>query len=110
VAAEPVRYSKQDLRQWLEEDLLNDLQELHGFCMGVARKVGKTITQGGENLPQLNTAGVKAGRALRQIGVLHLEIAGLRQPVQAANGNAPQTRSQSNPGRQGSGDQRTRSD
>jgi hypothetical protein len=54
--------------------------------------------QGQEDLARLNNAAVKGARALRQIGVLQLEIAGLRErpgsrPAAAApaNQNAPKS-------------------
>ncbi len=107
-----VRYSMAYFREQLEEDLLNDLQELRQTCMASSRKMKARQTVEPENLTSLNAGIVKVARAVRQIGVLQLEIAGLRQPAQmrgpvAANGNAPAAKSQ--PGRGGS-DDRTRGD
>ena len=100
-------------REQLEEDLLNDLQELRETCMASSREIKARQTVEPENLTSLNAGIVKVARAVRQIGVLQLEIVGLRQPAQtrgpvAANGNAPAGKSQ--PGQGGGGDDRTRGD
>jgi hypothetical protein len=79
-----------------------ELTELRGICMRFARRLdAKAETeQGQEDLAQLNNAAVKAARAVRQVGVLQLEIAGLRDRPGtrrslgeggAANQNAPKT-------------------
>ncbi len=65
--------------------------------MGFLRQSdAKAKTEEGQaDLPRLSNAAVKAARALRQIGVLQLEIAGLRDqpgsraPAAAANQNVP---------------------
>ena len=80
-----------------------ELTEARGIEMGFLRQLdAKAKTEEGQaDLPRLSNAAVKAARALRQIGVLQLEIAGLRDqpghraPAAAlatapANQNAPQ--------------------
>jgi hypothetical protein len=77
-----------------------ELTEARGIEMGFLRQLdAKAKTEEGqEDLVRLSNAAVKAARALRQIGVLQLEIAGLRDqpghrtPAAAApaNQNAPQ--------------------
>ena len=109
----PVRYGMAYFHEQLEEDLLNDLQELRQTCMASSREMKARQTVEPENLTSLNAGIVKVARAVRQIGVLQLEIAGLRQPAQtrgpvAANGNAPAGKAQQ-PG-QGGSDDRTRGD
>src|SRR5471032_1056 len=75
-----------------------ELTEGRGIAMRFLRRLdAKAETEEGqEDLARLNNAAVKAMRALRQIGVLQLEIAGLRdqpgvRPAAAApaNQNAP---------------------
>jgi hypothetical protein len=64
----------------LAADIQAELTELRGICMRFARRldVKAETSQGQEQLAQLNNAAVKAARAVRQVAVLQLEIAGLR--------------------------------
>jgi hypothetical protein len=64
----------------LQASIAADLNELRGVAMRFVRRLDARAetAEGEENLPQLNTAMVKAARAVRQIAVLQLEVAGLR--------------------------------
>jgi hypothetical protein len=75
-----------------------ELTEARGVEMRFLRRLDAEAEteEGKKDLPRLSNAAVKAARALRQIGVLQLEIAGLRdqpgvRPTAAApaNQNAP---------------------
>lgn len=74
-----------------------ELTEARGVEMRFLRRLDAEAEteEGRKDLPRLSNAAVKAARALRQIGVLQLEIAGLRDqpghraPAAAANQNAP---------------------
>lgn len=69
----------------LQAAVAADLNELRAVTMRFVRRLdAKADTvEGEEMLPQLNTAVVKAARAVRQIAVLQLEVAGLRQQPNA---------------------------
>ena len=65
----------------LQASIAADLNELRTVAMRFVRRLdARAETAEGEaTLPQLNTAMVKAARAVRQVAVLQLEVAGLRQ-------------------------------
>lgn len=75
-----------------------ELTEARGVEMRFLRRLDAEAEteEGRKDLPRLSNAAVKAARALRQIGVLQLEIAGLRDqpgvrpaPSAPANQNVP---------------------
>ena len=86
-----------------------ELTEARGITMRFLRRLdAKAETEDGqEDLARLNNAAVKGARALRQIGVLQLEIAGLRNqpgsraPAAAATG-APANQNVPKPYKNGS--------
>jgi hypothetical protein len=81
----------------LQEALQADLTRLRGYNMRFAERLDAAAEkeERPERLAQLNNASVKAARAVRQIAVLQLEIAGerplpnVRAPAAAANANQP---------------------
>src|ERR1700722_12380114 len=82
----------------LQEALQADLTRLRGYNMRFAERLDAAAEkeERPERLAQLNNASVKAARAVRQIAVLQLEIAGerplpnVRAPAAAANANTPE--------------------
>ena len=86
-----------DANAALKAAIQAELTEAREIEMGFLRQLdAKAKTEEGqEDLPRLSNAAVKAARALRQIGVLRLEIAGLRDqpghraPAAPANQNTP---------------------
>jgi len=72
-------YSLEDFREWLEADVLNDLQEFRALQMDMARQLAAKAKAEDADLVRLNAAMAKAGRAIRQTAVLQLEVAGLRR-------------------------------
>jgi hypothetical protein len=83
----------------LQEALQADLTRLRGYNMRFAERLDSAAEkeERPERLAQLNNASVKAARAVRQIAVLQLEIAGerplpnVRAPAAAANANKPES-------------------
>ena len=81
----------------LQEAIQADLSRLRGFNMRFAERLDAAAEkeERPERLAQLNNASVKAARAVRQIAVLQLEIAGerplpnARAPAAPANANKP---------------------
>jgi hypothetical protein len=65
----------------LQASIAADLDELRDIGMRFVRRLDARADtpEGQEMLPQLNTAMVKAARCVRQVAVLQLEVAGLRQ-------------------------------
>jgi hypothetical protein len=78
----------------LQEAIQADLSRLRGYNMRFAERLDAMAEKEArpERLSQLNNASVKAARAVRQIAVLQLEIAGGR-PL--ANSRAPATQNKS---------------
>jgi hypothetical protein len=82
----------------LEEAIQADLTRLRAINMRFAERLDAMAETElrPERLAQLNTASVKTARAVRQIAVLQLEIAGkrplpnVRAPAAAANANKPE--------------------
>jgi hypothetical protein len=72
----------------LQAAIAADLNELRAVGMRFLRRIDARADtpEGEEMLPQLNNAMVKVARAVRQVAVLQLEVAGLRQP---GNARAP---------------------
>jgi len=95
----------------LEQGILNQLGDMRGLMERFARRLdARADTEEGQKaLPQLTNAAVKAVRALRQIAVLQLEIAGKRAlpaqkgpnqrgPNQRGPGDASVARNKAEPG------------
>jgi len=82
----------------LQEAIQADLTRIRGYNMRFAERLDAMAEkeERPERLAQLNNASVKTARAVRQIAVLQLEIAGerpvanVRAPAAAANANKPE--------------------
>ena len=81
-------------------DIQAELTELRGITMRFARRLDRQADteEGKEDLARLNNSAVKAARAVRQVAVLQLEIAGLRDQPGSRPAAAPKPANQNKAG------------